>query len=241
MAERAALITGGTGGIGLAAVAAFLDHGFDVVATGTTESSLATLADRFPDRPGLTLRRVDVTQDTDVETLVQHLDGIDALINCAGVAFGDGQEFRPDSFSRVLEINLVGTLRMCAACRPLLARSDAPSIVNIASMLSVFGSAAVPGYSASKGGVVQLTKSLAIAWAGDGIRVNAVAPGWIETPLNESARQSADRYETVRARTPMGRWGQPEDVAGPMVFLCSPAAGFVTGTVLTVDGGYSAV
>jgi NAD(P)-dependent dehydrogenase (short-subunit alcohol dehydrogenase family) len=130
-------------------------------------------------------------------------------------------------------------MRVCSAASELLFASRG-CIVNIASMLSFFGSGLVPGYSASKGGIVQLTKSLAIAWAPRGVRVNAIAPGWIETAMTAPLTNDPARREAIIARTPLARWGQPEDVAGAALFLASPAAAFVTGIVLPVDGGYSA-
>jgi NAD(P)-dependent dehydrogenase (short-subunit alcohol dehydrogenase family) len=126
---------------------------------------------------------------------------------------------------------------VCAAARAGL-KARQGCIVNTASMLSFFGSGLTPGYSASKGGVAQLTKSLAIAYAADGIRVNAVAPGWIATPLTQALQDDPARSAQIVGRTPMGRWGQPEDVADPVLFLASPAARFITGVVLPVDGGY---
>jgi NAD(P)-dependent dehydrogenase (short-subunit alcohol dehydrogenase family) len=129
-------------------------------------------------------------------------------------------------------------MRTCSAAHRLLAQQGG-SIVNIASMLSFFGGPRTPAYSASKGGIVSLTRSLAVAWAKESIRVNAVAPGWIVTPLTQALHSDSVRSEPLVARTPMGRWGTPEDVAGAVIFLCSKAAAFVTGVVLPVDGGYS--
>jgi NAD(P)-dependent dehydrogenase (short-subunit alcohol dehydrogenase family) len=129
-------------------------------------------------------------------------------------------------------------MRMCVAAKPLLEKQGG-AIVNIASIWSFFGGGLVPGYTASKGGVAQLTKALAVAWA-PAIRVNAIAPGWIETELTKPAQADAARSDAIVARTPFGRWGQPDDIGGAAVFLCSQAAGFITGTVLPVDGGYTA-
>jgi len=169
---------------------------------------------------------------------MQGLTSLDVLVNSAGV-IRRAEEFDPEVFARVLDINLTGTMRMCVAARPMLAASHG-CIVNVASMLSFFGGARVPAYSASKGGIAQLTKSLALAWAADQIRVNAVAPGWIATPLTQSLQDDPARSAGLLGRTAMGRWGKPEEVAGPVLFLCSEAASFITGSILTVDGGYSA-
>ena len=142
-------------------------------------------------------------------------------------------------FQQVVDINLTGTMRVCAAARPLLAASGQGAIVNLASMLSIFGGGLVPGYAASKGGISQLTKSLAIAYAPDAIRVNAVAPGWIATPMTRALQDDPKRSGPILARTPLNRWGKPDDIAGAALYLCSPVASFVTGTTLVVDGGYS--
>ncbi|MBM6581273.1 SDR family oxidoreductase [Microvirga sp. BT689] len=232
--EKRVLITGGTSGIGAGIVRGFLEAGAEVVATGVTQAEV--------DRAGEILgnadcRVLDVRDGKTVGTLVDGLGALDIVVNCAGV-IRRIDEFDPAVFEDVIDINLAGTMRVCMAARPLLARSQG-AIVNLASMLSFFGGGLVPGYSASKGGIAQLTKSLAIAFAADGIRVNAIAPGWIQTPLTAALHQNEDRSRAILDRTPLKRWGQPYDLAGPVLYLCSPAAAFVTGVILPVDGGYA--
>jgi NAD(P)-dependent dehydrogenase (short-subunit alcohol dehydrogenase family) len=229
VAGARALISGGASGIGAAVAQALTEAGCHVIAADLPGAPLPT------DRR-IETAEVDVTDKASVRALAAGLDRLDILVNAAGI-IRRGAEYEPDVFARVLDVNLVGVMRLCTACRPLLARQGG-SIVNIASMLSFFGGGLVPGYSASKGGVAQLTKSLAIGWAGEDIRVNAVAPGWIATPLTQALQDDADRSAAILARTPLGRWGQPEDVTGAVIFLCSPAAAFITGVILPVDGGY---
>ena len=184
-------------------------------------------------------RQLDVRSKREVDELVSSLGSLDILVNCAGMLRRD-HEWDPTVFEDVIDVNLTGTMRLCTAARPLLARSRGV-IVNIASMLSFFGGPRVPAYTASKGGIAQLSKAMAVAWAADGIRVNAVAPGWIATDLTRELQDDSARSAQLMARTPMGRWGKPEEVAAAVVFLCSPEASFITGSILTVDGGYSAM
>ncbi len=162
---------------------------------------------------------------------------LDVLVNCAAIT-ARGEEMVPEAFGNVLDVNLTGTFRTLAAFHPLL-RDSAGAAINIASMYAQFGSPRNPAYGASKAAVVQLTKSLAIAWAGDGIRVNAVAPGFVVTQQSARGRTDPAHVAAVELRTPMGRWGMPDDVAAPVLFLASPAAAFMTGTCLAIDGGYS--
>jgi NAD(P)-dependent dehydrogenase (short-subunit alcohol dehydrogenase family) len=228
--RRTALVTGGANGIGLAIARAFAANGMRAIAADLVQPA---------DAAGVEFRRLDVASETEIAELVGALKRLDFLVNCAGVIRRD-EEFELATFERVIDINLTGTMRMCSACRPLL-RESRGAIVNMASMLSFFGGPRVPAYTASKGGIAQLTKSLAAAWAAEGIRVNAVAPGWIETPLTEPLREDPERAAAILGRTPLARWGTPEDVAGPVLFLCSKEAAFITGAILPVDGGYSIV
>ncbi|MFL5230806.1 MAG: SDR family NAD(P)-dependent oxidoreductase [Microvirga sp.] len=237
-AGRGVLVTGGTSGIGLGAALAFRDLGAGVVATGATEAECER-AGADAANGGIKFCRLDVREDAAIGALVEGLARLDVVVNAAGVIRRD-VEHDPEVFAEVVAINLTGTMRVCAAAKGKLVASGG-SVVNMASMLTFFGGPRVPGYSASKGGIAQLTKSLAAAWAGEGVRVNAVAPGWIATPLTEALRQDAEKSAPILARTPMARWGTPEEVAGAIVFLASPAARFVTGAILAIDGGYLAV
>jgi len=232
---RNVLVTGASSGIGAAIARAFLATGANVTATGATQQEIGA-AQAQPGMAGIRLLALDVRQGDAVSQLVGSLGPLDVVVNCAGV-IRRGSEHEPDVFADVLDINLNGTMRVCTAARAALAARRG-CIVNTASMLSFFGGGLVPGYSASKGGVAQLTKSLAIAYADDGIRVNAVAPGWIATPLTQSLQDDPVRSGPILARTPLHRWGTPEDIAGPVLFLASEQARFVTGIVLPVDGGY---
>ena len=230
-----AVVVGGTSGIGAAIAQALQASGREVIATGATDGEVQR-AVNDPAMQQVQVRQLDVRNNEAIQSLFGELPRLDVLVNCAGV-IRRGAELDPAVFAEVLDINLNGTMRCCTAARPLLSQSRG-CIINTASMLSFFGGGLVPAYSASKGGVAQLTKSLAIAYAAEGIRVNAVAPGWIATPLTQALQDDPERSGAILGRTPLGRWGKPDDVADPVVFLASPAARFITGVILPVDGGY---
>ncbi len=234
-AGKRALITGGTGGIGAAIAKALNSVDCQVIATGVSQREVNDFESSVS---GIAATVLDVTDGDAITNLVNQIDQLDILVNCAGIILRDGTEFDDAGFQKVIDVNLTGTMRVCTACRPQL-NSSRGCILNIASMLTFFGSGVAPGYSASKGGVAQLTKSLAIAWADEGIRVNAIAPGWIETDLTRKLVDDRTRSASIVNRTPMRRWGLPDDVTGAALFLCSSAASFITGVVLPVDGGYS--
>jgi NAD(P)-dependent dehydrogenase (short-subunit alcohol dehydrogenase family) len=231
-----AVVIGGAGDIGAAIVNLLCDLGATVTATGIDDAAIA--GSQLRPRAGLTTRTLDVTDDAAVEALAQAHPRIDALVNCAGILARD-KEFEIATFMKVLDVNLTGTFRTCMAFRAGLASRNG-AIVNIASMNATLALPRIPAYCASKGGVVMLTKALALAWAADGIRVNAVAPGYIETSINEAGRQDEAHYNRIADRTAFKRWGQPDDVAGAVAFLCMPASNYATGTVVAVDGGFLA-
>lgn len=235
-AGKTALVTGGSGGIGSAIARGFRDAGAKVTITGTQNT-----ADGYTDDlSGMNYVRLNVRDGDAVAALGTEIPRLDALVNAAGALMPGGRsEYDPEAFAATVDINLNGSFRCAKAFLPGLEAAGG-AIVNIASMTSYFGHPIVPGYGSSKGGVVAMTRSLAVAWATRGVRVNAVAPGWIPTRLTSGAYGDAERNAAIVARTPMGRWAEADEMAGAALFLCSDAAGFITGATLPVDGGYSA-
>lgn len=231
-----AVVIGGTRGIGAGVARALAERGWTVLATGVSEAEVSAFA---AGGSGIEACVLDVRDTGAVAALFARLDGLEGLVNCAGI-LARGEEYDIEVFERVIDINLTGTMRTCLAAHPLLAASGG-AIVNTASMLTFFGGPLVPAYSASKGGVGQLTKALAGRWAADGVRVNAVAPGWIETEMTEALRADPERNAPILGRTPLGRWGTPAEVGALAAWLLSKDAAFVTGCVYPVDGGYSAM
>ena len=235
---RQVLVSGGSSGIGLAIARGFHGAGALVTVTGLTEAELGEAR-----AAGMQAVALDVGDLQACRRVIEGFKSLDVLVNCAGMIRRANAEHDPVEFERVINVNLNGTQRLCALARPLLkqtADKKGGSIVNTASMRSFFGSAVTPAYSASKGAVMQLTRSLAIAYADDGIRVNAIAPGWVVTALTRPLRENPEANQAVLDRTPMKRWADPSEMAGPAMFLCSPAAAFITGVILPVDGGYMA-
>jgi 3-oxoacyl-[acyl-carrier protein] reductase len=232
-AGKTVLVTGASAGIGNAIACAFRDAGATVHATGTRpQSSYDT------DIGDMTFHQVDVGSEADLQTVADAIPALDVLVNNAGMVLYRRQEYERPSFQRVLDVNLTGMMTLSGLLRPKLAASGAGSIVNLTSVTAFFGSRGNPAYGASKAAIVQLTKTLAVAWARDGIRVNAIAPGFIATEMTKVS-QSGAINEGILQRTPLGRWGQPEDIAGATLFLASPQASFITGETLTIDGGFA--
>jgi NAD(P)-dependent dehydrogenase (short-subunit alcohol dehydrogenase family) len=229
-----ALVIGASrGGIGASIARALQDAGAEVGITGVEPDCAPEDANRFA------YTRLDVTDTDAVRSFAEGHDRVDILVNCAAIT-QRGAEMAPDFFSHVLDVNLTGSFRCAEALHPALKAAQG-RVINVASMYARFGSPRNPAYGASKAGIEQLTKSLAIAWAPDGIRVNVIAPGFVITEQSALARQDPAFTAGIEARTPLGRWGRPDDIAGAALFLASDAAAFITGACLPVDGGYSVV
>lgn len=236
---RKVLVTGGTNGIGYGIARAYLESGASVVITGTRPSS----SDYDKDLQGFDYRQLQLTDNEQIQTVADSLGTLDILVNNAGASLPGGKdEYQADVFDEALQINLISAYRMAQACHSRLAQSTlegGASIIAMGSLTSLFGNEIVPGYGAAKAGLVQLTKTLAIAWAGDGIRPNAIIAGLIESNMTAGMMEFEELIAPMLARTPLGRVGQPRDIAGAVLFLTSPAAAYITGEALVVDGGYA--
>lgn len=233
------LVTGGSNGIGLGVASAFQAAGAEVTITGTRESAAAY----EHDLAGLDYRQANAFDDDAIDALAASLDRLDVLVNNAGTSLMAEDEWKPETFARALQLHLVSSFRLAVGCKEKLAASvieGGGSVLNVASMSAFMAVPVVPGYGAAKAGLVQMTKNMGTTWAPEGIRVNAVAPGLIDTNLTAPMKGFEPAVQKEMDRTPMKRWGTPEDCAPAFLFLASPAAGFITGQTLCVDGGYSA-
>jgi 2-deoxy-D-gluconate 3-dehydrogenase len=244
---RVAIVTGGNGGIGEGIVRGFAAAGGDMVIAGRNQAKTAEVERRIKKEFGVRALgvQVDVRQEEQIHAMVAKardaFGRIDILVNNAGINIRKmPQELSIDEWDEILEINLRSAFLCSKAAYPVMKKGGGGKIICIGSMTSIFGGAKLAPYGTSKGGIVQLTRALAVAWAPDNIQVNAILPGWINTDLTKQARKDlAGLDERVLARTPCGRWGEPNDLAGAATFLASSASDFVTGVAIPVDGGFS--
>lgn len=246
LSGRVAIVTGGNGGLGLGMARGLAEAGAHLVVAARNPAKNARAVKELE---GLGAQAIaveaDITRENSVTALMtatlERFGRLDILVNNAGTNIRKApQEYTLEEWRLILETNLTSAFLCCKAAHPHLVRAGGGKIINVGSMLSIFGASFAAAYGASKGGIVQLTKALATAWAKDRIQVNAILPGWIDTDLTVQARKDVPGlHEYVLARTPAKRWGVPDDLAGVAVFLASAASDFVTGAVITVDGGYS--
>jgi 2-deoxy-D-gluconate 3-dehydrogenase len=243
---KVALVTGGNGGIGLGIARGLAQAGADVAIAGRNQAKLAAALDELTSLGAQAVSIVaDVTDGAAVQRMVaetaERLGGVDILIANAGMNIRKApQEYTIEEWRQIVDTNMTSVFTCCQAIYPEMKRRGGGKIVTIGSMASLFGFEVAAIYAATKGAVVQLTRSLAAAWAKDNIQVNSILPGWIDTDLTKRARQVVgDLSERVVKGTPAGRWGQPDELAGAAVFFSSRASDFVTGTALPVDGGFS--
>jgi len=245
---KVAIVTGGNGGIGLGIARGLAEAGASIVVLGRNEAKSQEAARGIAEATGAPTLVVtaDVAEPADVDRAVtetvDRFGRIDILFNNAGMSIRKpAHELSLEEWTRVLDVNLTSAFLMSKAAYPVMKRGGGGKIVNIGSMTSIFGASFAPAYATSKGGIVQLTKSLALAWAADNIQVNAILPGWFDTELTQQARQEIPGlHERVLARIAHGRWATPEDMAGTAVWLSSAASDYVTGVAIPVDGGYTA-
>jgi len=246
LSGRVAIVTGGNGGIGLGMAKGMARCGATIAIAARDP---AKAADALAELSALGARTAfiaaDITRREDCLRMVAETEAmfgrLDILVNNAGILLRDlPQDLTDEAWTQVIETNLSGAMRCCRAAYPALLRAGGGKIINLGSMMSIFGSPMGAAYASSKGGIVQLTRALATAWAKENIQVNAVLPGFIDSAITRTARETIPGLtERILARTPAGRWGDPEDLAGIAAFLAGPASNFITGTVTAVDGGYS--
>ncbi len=246
LSDKVAVVTGGNGGIGLGIAIGLAEAGASIAVAARDQHKTADAVDQLGqlgvDTMGLT---IDVSSETSVSNAIsqasQRFGRIDILVNNAGAVIRKPpQDVTVDEWDQVQDVNLRGSFLCAREVYAIMVRAGGGKIINIGSMTSVFGSDWVVSYAASKGGVVQLTKSLALSWAKDNIQVNAILPGWIHTSLTAAIKSDhAERYSSIKSRIPQGRWGEPADLAGTAVFLASRASNYVTGVSVPVDGGYT--
>lgn len=228
--KKIAIVTGGGTGLGQASVIRLLADGYRVISLGLD-------VEEKIDHPDHEERSFDVTDSEAIAALAREFDGVDALVNAAGIIVHDMGEFTNSGFAKVMDVNLRGTQEICFALEASL-KSRRGAIVNFASMWTYFGSARNPAYSASKGAVDAFTRALAAAWSADGVRTNAVAPGWVKTRMAINAMNTPERAEPILKRIPMARWGEPKEVASAVSFLVSSEASYINGVTLPIDGGF---
>ena len=243
---KVAIVTGGNGGIGLGMARGLADAGATIVIVGRNQPKSAAATEEIKKTGGKAIAiEADVTDRNAVKDViagtVREFGRLDILINNAGINIRKPpQDLAAEEWDSVISTNLTSAFLCSQAAHPAMKAAGGGKIINIGSMLSIFGASFAPAYAASKGGIVQFTRSCACAWAADNIQVNAILPGWIDTELTQRARQEIDGlHDKVLARTPAARWGASGDFAGIAVFLSSAASDFVTGTAIPVDGGFS--
>jgi 2-dehydro-3-deoxy-D-gluconate 5-dehydrogenase len=244
LSGKVAIVTGGNGGLGLGMAQGFAKAGARVVVVGrNTEKTAHAVNEIGPGAFGIT---ADVSVESDVERVLREANGrfgrVDIVVNNAGITVRKRPEdYTLNDWRSVMDVNVTSAFLMAKAAYPSFKSGGGGKVINIGSLASIYGASYAIAYSASKGAIVQLTKSLAIAWAADNIQVNAILPGWFETEMTDGAKRYVPGLaEKVVARTPQGRWAQPEDIAGTAIWLASAASDFVTGIAVPVDGGYTA-
>ena len=244
---KVAVVTGGNGGIGLGMAKGLASAGASIVIAARNADKAGRALDVLGElAPAVAFVEVDVAEEASVNEMIETAASLwgrlDIVVNNAGTSLRKPpQEVSIEEWHRVLDTNLTGTFTTCKAAYLHMKAQGGGKIINVGSMMSIFGSPVAAGYAASKGGVVQFTKSLAAAWASDNIQVNAVLPGWIETDLTAAITNHdlPGLYERITARLPAGKWGKGDDLAGVAVFLASAASDYITGVAIPVDGGYS--